>query len=233
VLIQMTQKINLKISSNHGGITLEDITIEQVVILTQTIVGVKGPHKITISWEDDGIDEPVEESIPEPEPGQELESSLFGDDPDEVTTSLTRTTAVIPEPPGPVDDLPQHKDPVIFNEMDRISKTKLAKYIDIDVFNMGYHNQGEGKIVICYGTTKVYTSWEDMFKLPRFIDNESIKKLNNLKQVAIRHFRKWMAVHPDLLPDGVDPDAEFRSVGVGQSVYPPVRPTGQDFGKGN
>lgn len=110
-----------------------------------------------------------------------------------------------PETPNPVPE------PVIFKELDRISKSNLAKYTDIlGIFNLGYHDQGEGKLVICYGTTKVYTSWEDMFKLPEFINDKSIKDLNNLKQVAVRHFRKWMADHPDLLPDGVDPDADFR-----------------------
>ena len=54
-----------------------------------------------------------------------------------------------------------------------------------------------------------------MFKLPKFIDNESIKNMNNLKQVAVRHFRKWMSDHPDQLPDGVDPDADFRPMTKG------------------
>lgn len=242
----MTQQINYKISSKHGGITLEDITIDQALVLTNTIVGIKGPYKVTISWEDDGIDEPepTEELISEPEsePEQELESEP--ESPEPTTSHINRTgfsqaaDHIIPKAPiiesTPIQE-PNPEPPhlVIFNELDRISKAKLAKYIDIDVFNMGYHDQGDGKIVICYGTTKVYTSWEDMFKLPTFIDNESIGKLNNLKQVAIRHFRKWMATYPDLLPDGVDPDAEFRSAGVGQSVYPPISPAGQDFGKGD
>jgi len=223
-----------KISSKHGGITLEDVTIGQTLVLTETIVGIKGPYKVTISWEDDGIDEPepTEELIsePEPKPVQELEPEPEPPEPTTTHTNMTdfpqaadNITAIEPIPT---------KEPVIFKQLDRISKAKLAKYIDIDVFNMGYHDQGDGKIVICYGTTKVYTSWEDMFKLPKFINNESIENLNNLKQVAIRHFRKWMADHPDLLPDGVDPDAEFRSAGIGSSVYPPASPAGQDYGMG-
>ena len=239
----MTQQIDYKISSKHGGITLEDITIDQALVLTNTIVGTKGPYKVTISWEDNGIDEPepTEELISEPKPEQELEPEPKPPGP--ITSHINQTgfpqaadhitskaPVIEPTPVQEPDPAPVH--PVIFNELDRISKAKLAKYIDIDVFNMGYHDQGHGKIVICYGTTKVYTSWEDMFKLPVFIDSESIKELNNLKQVALRHFRKWMANHPDLLPDGVDPDAAFRSTGVGQSVYPPSSPARQDFGKG-
>jgi hypothetical protein len=241
--VKMTQQIDYKISSKHGGITLEDITIDQALVLTDTIVGTKGPYKVTISWEDNGIDEPepTEELIVEPESEQELESKHVPPEPitshinqtdlPQAADHITQKTPVIePTPAQEPDPAPAH--PVIFNELDRISKAKLAKYIDIDVFNMGYHDQGDGKIIICYGTTKVYTSWENMFKLPIFIDNESIKELNNLKQVAVRHFRKWMTEHSDLLPDGVDPDAEFRSAGVGQSVYPPESPAGQDFGKG-
>jgi hypothetical protein len=385
--VEMTQQINYKISSKHGGITLEDITIDQALTLTKTIVGTKGPYKVTISWEDDGIDEPesTEEltSEPEPKPEQEQELEPEPESPEPITSHINQTgfpqaadhitpkapvieptpvqepdpaqaqninkyppvkllstledrididdlttlklvsiganlqygetednrllikyfatridttwadlnnlEQTVPDPmprgisllshgdtgnrrsavirfieqmrkqgikPGQVleilyklnhparttepkenedthlSDSPQHKDPVIFKELDKIPKAKLAKYIDIDVFNMGYHDQRFGKIVICYGTTKVYTSWDDMFDLPTFIDNKSIEKLNNLKQVAIRHFRKWMAVHPDLLPDGVDLDAAFRSTGVGQSVYPPSSPARQDFGKG-
>ena len=406
----MTHMIDFKISSKHGGITLEDITIDQALTLTKTIVGTKGPYKVTISWEDDGTDdtdpEPVlasepapahmpelltvestnhtsdpeseqmveskppgpvappittvHESTPEPEQEQELkpgpESSLSNDDLAEINTIIrtppdTLISSGIPHPnstqninkhppvkllstlddkirkndfttptlipletnlhygetedgrilikyyatridtiwedlneleqtiPNPIPrgipllsyhdsgnrrsavikfieyirikgikqgqaieildklnhlaegpETKEKKDPVIFKELDAISRTKLGEYIDINVFEMGYHNQGDGKIIICYGTTKVYTSWEDMFKLPTFIDNESIEKLDNLKQVAVRNFRKWMADHSDLLPNGVDPDAEFRSMDVGNSVYPPSSPGGQDFG---
>ena len=390
----MTHMIDFKISSKHGGITLEDITIDQALTLTKTIVGTKGPYKVTISWEDDGTDdtdpEPVlasepapthmpelltvgstihtpdpeqeqeqeQEQEPEPKPQEpiappttpvlestpgpkheqklklEPESSLSDDDLAEINTinkhppvkllstldykirkndfttptfipveanlqygetengrlliryyatridttweDLKELEQTVPNPiprgipllayhdignrrsavikfiehmrkkgikqgqaieilnklnhPAEEPEIKEKKEPVIFKELDAISRTKLGEYIDINVFEMGYHNQGDGKIIICYGTTKVYTSWEDMFKLPTFIDNESIEKLDNLKQVAIRQFRKWMADHPDLLPNGVDPDAEFRSMGVGDSVYPPASPGGQDFG---
>lgn len=369
----MTQKIDFKISSKHAGITLEDITIDQALSLTETIVGTKGPYKVTISWEDDGTDdtdpEPVLESEPEPEPAHMPEILTVGStdhthdpepeqepEPKPPELIIPPTTPIVkptseqePEPVENINEQPpvkllptldekiskndfttptfipleanlhygetedgrllikyyatrvdttwedlneleptvlnpiprgipllayhdignrrsavikfiehmrmkgieqgqaieildelnhtakepetkEKKDPMIFEELDAISKTKLSEYADIDMFEMGYHNQGDGKIVICYGTTKVYTSWEDMFKLPTFIDNESIKKLHNLKQVAVRNFRKWMAEHPNLLPDGVDPDAEFRSMNVSDSVYPPASPGGQDFG---
>lgn len=233
----MTMKINMQISTDHSGVKLEDITKEQATELTRNIVGTKGPRKLIFTWGYDAADE-VNKSIvptppsdipkPEPKPEQELEPEPEPPEPTTTHTNMTdfpqaadNITAIEPIPT---------KEPVIFKQLDRISKAKLTKYIDIDVFNMGYHDQGDGIVVICYGTTKVYTSWEDMFKLPKFINNESIENLNNLKQVAIRHFRKWMADHPDLLPDGVDPDAEFRSAGVGSSVYPPASPAGQDFG---
>lgn len=363
----MTQKIDLKISSKHAGITLEDITIDQAQTLVKTIVGTKGPYKVTISWEDDGTGdtdpEPMLESEPEPahmpemltvestnhtseqeleqepepkppesitpvvEPASEqepgpvenineqppvkllstldekinkidfttpqftpLEANLhYGETEDgrllikyyatRIDTTwedLTGLEQTVPNPmprgipllanhdtgnrrsavikfiehmrnkdikqgraieildelnhPAKEPETKEEKDPAVFKELDTISETELTEYININLFGMGYHDQGNGKIVICYDATKVYTSWGDMFKLPKFIDNELIEKLGNLKQVAIRQFRKWMADHPDLLPDGVDPDAEFRSAGVGSSVYPPTSPRGQDFG---
>lgn len=119
-------------------------------------------------------------------------------EPDELETNIT-------EPPK--------KNPgtiPIFTESGRIPFKKLKPYIDISVYGMGYHDQGDGIIVICSGASKVYTSWKDMFELPLYIDAESIRSISNLKQAAVRQFRKWMHDNPSLLPDGVDPDADFR-----------------------
>ena len=372
----MTHTINFRISSKYSGITLEDITIDQALILIETIVGIKGPYKCTVEWvqTDTGDPEPEQEPTtpivgsatptsdlepdtdlqqvmirtppgeayaviptppkqepelePEPEPKENINkyppvkllSTLAGKiSKNDFTTSkyvpltanlyygetvdgelliryfatridttwddLNKLEETIPDPMprgipllthndtgnrrsavirfieqmrtkdikqgqaieilNKVDELNKEietktetetetiKDLVIFTELDHISISKLGKYVDINQFNMGYHDQEDGKLVICYGTNKVYTSWEDMFKLPVHIDNKSIEKLSNLKQVAVRQFRKWIANNLNLLPDGVDPDAEFRPAGVSTSVYPSESPEGQDFGRGN
>lgn len=348
----MMHTINFRISSKYSGITLEDITIDQSLILIETIVGMKGPYKCTVEWvqTDTSDPEPEQEPMspivksatptsdlepdeepepkpilePEPEPKENINkyppvkllSTLAGKiSKNDFTTSkyvplaanlhygetvdgelliryfatridttwddLNKLEGTIPDPmprgipllthndtgnrrsavirfieqirtknikPGQaieilnkVDELNEEietetetiKDLVIFTELDHIPISKLGEYVDINQFNMGYHDQEDGKLVICYGTNKVYTSWEDMFKLPVHIDNKSIEKLSNLKQVAVRQFRKWMANNLNLLPDGVDPDAEFRPAGVSTSVYPSESPEGQDFGRGN
>lgn len=139
----------------------------------------------------------IEPSTPDPAPEPTDEPG-----PDNSTSGHGGEELHEPEPiPDPVP---------IFEEQDKITKPNLTKYVDINMFNMGYHDQGDDNLVLCYGTTKVYTTWKDMFALPVMIDDKSLKKLNNLKQVAVRQFRKWMSEHLNLLPDGVDPDAEFR-----------------------
>lgn len=242
----MALKINFKISSKTSGIVLEDLRHDQAVTLTETLMGVKGVTRCTIEWEgeeDESELGPMQWSEQEPKPPeQEPEPEPPKKEPKPVTTQKT----IIREPPGeshtvapespeqepePPEQKPERKRPrVIFKEMERVAHRNLGKYVDIDN-KMGYHDQEDGGIVICYYTTKVYTSWEDMFELPVYIDADSIITLNNLKQVAVRQFRKWMSNHLDQLPEGVDPDAEFRSLQTSAAVYPPLKPKGQDFGR--
>jgi|GEM_PF-5502105 len=174
----------IRLSTQTSGVTLKNLSGGNVRNKIDALLGTDGLTKITVSWES------VEDA---PLKSEELVSDLdIIDDVVEEPTPLSEESGSGKLPSRTTEDsIPP------FEEMERISKTKLAKYININVFNMGYHDQGDGKIVICYGTTKVYTSWEDMFKLPTFIDNKSIEGLNNLKQVAVRNFRKWMATHPD------------------------------------
>uniref|UniRef100_A0A6M3MFP6 Uncharacterized protein n=1 Tax=viral metagenome TaxID=1070528 RepID=A0A6M3MFP6_9ZZZZ len=101
-------------------------------------------------------------------------------------------------------------EPFRFKEGDRVSKDKLAPYVGIPRSNMGYHDQGDGVVVLCNNSTKVYTTWEDLFKLPVSTHVSAIMELNYPKRGAIIAFRKWMSQFPELLPAGVDPDADFR-----------------------
>ena len=97
-----------------------------------------------------------------------------------------------------------------FEEGERVSKAKLASYVSIPRSNMGYHDQGDGVVVLCNNNTKVYTTWEDLFKLPASNHIPAIMELNYPKRGAIIAFRKWMSNNLDQLPAGVDPDADFR-----------------------
>jgi len=101
-------------------------------------------------------------------------------------------------------------EPFRFKEGDRVSKDKLAPYVGIPRSNMGYHDQGNGVVVLCNNNTKVFTTWEDLFKLPVSDHVSAIMELNYPKRRAIIAFRKWMSQFPELLPAGVDPDADFR-----------------------
>lgn len=146
------------------------------------------------------INEKKKDSIPHLiEKPHELEDSSI----DQITNSASQS-----DMSNPCHEL----EVPIFHELTRINHSDLKDYISIESSGMGYHDQKDGNIVICNGTTKVYTSWLDMFKLPIYIDGGSIENINNLKQVAVRTFRKWMNDNPSLLPDGIDPDADFRQM---------------------
>lgn len=109
------------------------------------------------------------------------------------------------------EDVPS--DIVPFCEIERISKKDLPKYHIIDAL-LGYHDMLDGRVVICNGNTKVYTTWEALLNLPEHIDSELLDDLNYAKRNAVTSFCRWLKKNLDKVPSHVrenkNDDAMFR-----------------------
>ena len=110
----------------------------------------------------------------------------------------------------PQKEIPQQPTDIpVFTEIGRIPKGKLGKFTDLGTCGLGYHATKTG-LVICYGTTKVYTTWKDMEDLPYPIKLSTLKHLSKLKKEAISHFSEWIRQgKPEIYKDL---DAEFRQM---------------------
>jgi len=165
----------------------------------------------TSSLKDDSVDksEPIVELVDEMLCIPELPEVVEQAEEDTPSKSAVPSTDYVLPSKLPSVELKSF-EPFRFKEGDRVSKDKLAPYVGIPRSNMGYHDQGDGVVVLCNNSTKVYTTWEDLFKLPVSTHVSAIMELNYPKRGAIIAFRKWMSQFPELLPAGVDPDADFR-----------------------
>jgi len=212
--------IQVKLSRVCQGLVLTELTKERAKDVVNTLTGVKGIKRISIEWDQDqNSPEPVNDTV------QYTPKTEYSEQDCAIVAHPITHQPTPPETPSP-DNNPPNSIPesaAIFTEIERITRKNLGPYIDIGIHNMGYHTQGDsGKIAICYGTTKVYTTWDDMRQLPYPVPTEVIFKLNTLKQTAIKHFRRWIeekykqtenkdcSGHPYLSNSDTDPDAPYR-----------------------
>lgn len=246
--------ITLKLSTKTNGILYKDLSVENVIELTRANVGLNGPRRIIIEWTvDDGelaLAKPQEVSC-EP-PMTQLDDSIPISAPEK-----NKTQSKLSEmSPASKDD---SKDLVVLAEIGRINKYDFTttKFIPLEA-NLSYAETDNGRISIKYAGTKINTTWEEMVKLEQFVGNpipRGVKMLEGKdvgnRRTAVTKFINKMRENDVKAGDGVklfnkifkdmpksgtvepnDPDADFRSTGVGTSVYPPASPKGQDFGKG-
>jgi hypothetical protein len=182
--------IQVKLSAKSQAVTLKNLSKEQAHEITRLLTGIEGINRITVEW-----DEPVNET-----PQYTRDTETLSDDgptkieyPDQPCAIVSHPeTTDQSEPPTAPGSNPLISTPRLL-EIKRIPRKALGPYIDINIHNMGYHDQSPSRdVAICYGTTKVYTTWDDLAKLPFPVPAEAIFELNTLKQTAVKHFRKWM-----------------------------------------
>lgn len=184
--------IEIKISNNTNGIPLKPRSKSEALEIIDALLCVDGLKRMTITCTpNQGLSvEGVGRSVKYPEQPCGICQSLCG--------AQNHSDVDAPTPQA----TPR------FVERPRINKADLNAYIGLGACEMGYHNQKDGVIVICHGTVKLYTSWNDVEQLPYPIPQDVIKHLGTPKQVALRHFREWIEQgKPDMY---VDPDAAFR-----------------------
>lgn len=253
----MVELITLKLSTKTNGIIYEDISEEKALELIRCNIGIKGskaPHKITISW----IDEP-ESAVAKP---AELTGEPSVDKPDDVKTTpvIDKTPPETEDKISKVqpDSTDNSKKTVVLSEISRIDKYDFTttKFIPIES-NLSYAETDDGRISIKYAGTKINTTWKRLVELEQSIGDPiprgvpllegkdagnrrtTVAKFinnmrgNNIKQGdGIELFNKIFNYKPKSGIVESKDDDDFRSTGVGASVYPPASPAGQDFGKG-
>lgn len=168
---------------------------------------------------------PTYRNPPEPTQYPEQDCAII-DHPDlnpvQLLEEITQPPEEIPQTPEEITQPPEEitqppEDIPVFTETERIPKGKLGKFTDLGTCGLGYHSTKNG-LVICCGTTKVYTTWNVMETLPYPIKRDTLKHLNKQKRDAISHFSEWIRQgKPKIYKD---PDAEFR-----QMLIPETRPS--------
>ena len=217
--------IQVKLSAKSQAVTLKNLSKEHAHEITKLLIGVEGITRITTEWDPESVNEEEQyiQSTEEPHPDDNPAKIEYLNQPGTIVAHPETTEQ--PEPPTPITTPggnPSNSIPEL-TEIQRIPRKALGPYINIGIHNMGYHDQRpSSNVVICYGTTKVFTTWDDLAKLPFPVPAESIFKLNALKQTAVKHFRKWMqqqanqAVQKESVTKPVtqdqedDPDAPYR-----------------------
>lgn len=203
--------LNIRLSSDVSGVQLKNLTNEKAGEICDVLLGVDGIKRMTIEWPQEESTEPQEPLEPLKPPGQPkgieypVQDCTIIDHPD------AKTTALIEE----ITD--QVEDEQVFTEIDRIPKVKLGNYTDLGDCELGYHTQPNGRVVICCGSTKVYTTWKAIEALPYPTRIDSMKNLSKQKRVAITHIKEWIKQgKPEIYKD---PDEIFR-----QTIIQDTRP---------
>ena len=201
--------IQIKLSNAHQGITLTELTRAHAKDIINTLTGVTGLKKMTIEWEPDQ-DQPDPPSPPgPPEPAEKV---IYPE----------QDCKIIPEPrdtqsttQGALQEEDDSETLFLLFERPRIYKNDLGPYIYIGSKGMGYHDQPDPdkRIAICKGTTKVYTTIEDIERLKFPINPDELVNLNPTKQAAVRAFKQWVETdykdHHKKTKE--DPDADFKN----------------------
>lgn len=216
--------ITIKLSGRFQGLTLIDLTQDKAKAIIDSLMGVTGIKRMHIEWSTPT--EPTKQCAEEPKTIKypEKECGIIDTTPSEyIPLNQLDQPQEQTEPPEKAEPL----NP--FYERPKTSKKDLGPYIALENFNIGYHDQpGTDEIIICLGTTKVYTTIGDVLELAYPIIPEQIAALSITKQAAIKRFKVWVeqVYKPHLgkypenllgdehdqreLPDK-DQDAEFRT----------------------
>ena len=184
--------IQVKLSAKSQAVTLKNLSKEHAHEITKLLIGVEGITRITTEWDPKSVNEEEQyiQSTEESPPDNNPAKIEYPEQPCAIVTHPETTDQ--PEPPTAPGSNPSISTPRL-SEIKRIPRKALGPYIDINIHNMGYHDQSPSRdVAICYGTTKVFTTWDDLAKLPFPVPAEAIFELNTLKQTAVKHFRKWM-----------------------------------------
>jgi len=189
-IIKMT--FTIKISNKNNAVSPTDLTKEQADDIVKVLLGMPGIHKITITWDQIPSPKSVPIKTTYPEQGCAIVdhpiASIEETEPDEIEPETTKQAGQ-------------------FNEISKIPKTRYGTYTDLLSHDMGFHDQGNGNVIIIYGMTKVFTKWKDIQAIPYPIKN-SLDHLPKLKQKAIKHFKEWIVQgKPEKY---VDPDDKYR-----------------------
>lgn len=250
----MIELITLKLSTKNSGIVYEDISVEKAIELTQCNIDIqgKGPRKITIDWtkDDEGA---VVKSVEVPDGSCVVKTD------DNVPAPMTEPKNKLHNMhQASLDD----ENDIMLSEIEKIEKYEFTtpKFITIEA-NLYFAETADGRIAIKYAGTKINTTWDNLIKLEQSIadpiprggtlleENDTgnrrtaiIKFINKMRTNKIKQgdgielfnkiFKHVTNPTDKKKDEDVDPDADFRPTGVGSSVYPPSRPTGQDFGDG-
>lgn len=214
--------IQVKLSAKSQAVTLKNLSKEHAHEITKLLIGVEGITRITTEWDQESVNEEEQyiQSTEESPPDNNSAKIEYPEQPCAIVAHPKTTDQS--EPSTAPGSNPPISTPRL-SEIKRIPRKALGPYIDINIHNMGYHDQSPSRdVAICYGTTKVYTTWDDLAKLPFPVPAEAIFELNTLKQTAVKHFRKWMqqqanqaeqtesATKPKTLDNEDDPDAPYR-----------------------
>ena len=228
--------VDVRISSTMSGVPIKNQTIDRALDICAALIGADGIKRITLEWapEEQPVTDnpPVHRDPPEPTQYPEQECAIT-DHPDSKSVELFKKMIQPPEeipqpqeeipqkpkkiPPQPPKEKPQQPKEIpqspdnvpVFTEIERIPKGKLGKFTDLVTCGLGYHETKNG-LIICYGSTKVYTTWNIMEALPYPIQIGTLKHLSKPKKEAISHFSEWIQQgKPKIYKD---PDAEFRQM---------------------
>ncbi|MCK5385964.1 MAG: hypothetical protein KAJ39_02180 [Gammaproteobacteria bacterium] len=227
--------------------------------MTHANVGTNGPHKITIEWTIDDTEKAVVNPIEVT--GEPSVDKLTGVKPATETDMAQpelddKLSDILPA------DTDDSKDTTVLSEIDKINKNDFTttKFIPIEA-NLSFAETEDGRLSIKYAGSKINTTWEEVVKLEQSIvdpiprgvtllkENDLgprrttiIKFINKMRKNNIKPgdglklfkqiFNKPRSGTLDHKDADTDPDADFRSTGVASSVYPPISPSGQDFGNG-
>ena len=258
----MVELVTLKLSTKTNGIIYEDISEEKALELIRCNIGIKGPkapHKITIVWSDGPEMAEVKPSEVTGEPSVDKTDDVktapvIDKTPPETEDKISKVQ------PASTDDSKKTVLLSEIGRIDKYDFT-TTKYISIES-NLSYAETDDGRISIKYAGTKINTTWKKLVELEQSIGDPITRGVPLLegkdegnRRTAVTKFINKLRINGIKQGDGIklfnqifndkpnsgtveskdgdtDPDADFKSTGVGSSVYPPSSPAGQDFGKG-
>lgn len=254
--------VTLKLSTKTNGIIYEDISEEKALELIKCNIGIKGPkapHKITITWIDDteaAVSKPVEATVESSmDKTDDVETApVIDNTPPGTEDELSKVQ------PVSTDDSEEPVVLSEISRIDKYDLT-TTKFIPIES-NLSYAETDDGRISIKYAGTKINTTWKKLVELEQSIGDPITRGVPLLegkdagnRRTTVTKFINKMRINGIKQGDGIklfnqifndkpnsgtveskdgdtDSDEDFRSTGVGESVYPPHSPAGQDFGDG-
>lgn len=258
----MVELVTLKLSTKTNGIIYEDISEEKALELIKCNIGIKGPkapHKMTIVWIDDAevaVTKPLEVTgEPSVDKTDDVKTTpVIDKTPPETEDEISKVQ------PVSTDDSKKPVVLSEISRIDKYDFT-TTKFIPIES-NLSYAETDDGRISIKYAGTKINTTWKKLVELEQSIGDPITRGVPLLegkdagnRRTTVTKFINKMRINGIKQGDGIelfnrifkdkpksgtveskdgdtDPDKDFRSTGVGSSVYPPASPTGQDFGEG-